>query len=116
MSFFTAPCPLGYPAAESDQERRPGLTELLKYARDGDQVFVDRLGRSLIDALKTLNEMTSRGIALYSRVGGVDPFTASPRHISILGAKAPPRPREKTAKIRGMGPGQWVQPQCQGTN
>lgn len=63
-------------------KERPGLTELLKYARDGDQVFcwrIDRLGRSLIDVLNTVDEMTKRGIGLHSLVDGVDPSTASGR-------------------------------------
>lgn len=63
-------------------KERPGLTELLKYARDGDQVYcwrIDRLGRSLIDVLNTVNAMTTRGIALYSLVDGVDPSTPGGR-------------------------------------
>ena len=61
-------------------KERPGLTELLKYARDGDNVYcwrIDRLGRSLIDVLNTVDEMTKRGIGLHSIVDGVDPSTAS---------------------------------------
>lgn len=63
-------------------KERPGLTELLKYARDGDQVYcwrIDRLGRSLIDVLNTVDEMTKKGIALHSLVDGVDPSTPSGR-------------------------------------
>jgi DNA invertase Pin-like site-specific DNA recombinase len=63
-------------------KERPGLTELLKYARDGDDVYcwrIDRLGRSLIDVLNTVDEMTKRGIGLHSIVDGVDPSTASGR-------------------------------------
>ncbi|MET4144333.1 recombinase family protein [Arthrobacter sp. UYCo732] len=63
-------------------KERPGLTELLKYARDGDQVYcwrIDRLGRSLIDVLNTVDEMTKRGIALHSLIDGVDPSTPSGR-------------------------------------
>ncbi|TLM73129.1 recombinase family protein [Pseudarthrobacter sp. NamB4] len=61
-------------------KERPGLTELLKYARDGDDVYcwrIDRLGRSLIDVLNTVDEMTKRGLRLHSIVDGVDPSTAS---------------------------------------
>lgn len=53
-------------------KERPGLTELLKYARDGDQIFcwrIDRLGRSLIDVLNTVDEMTKRGINERVRFG-----------------------------------------------
>lgn len=65
-------------SAAKTAKERPGLTELLKYARDGDQVYcwrIDRLGRSLIDVLNTVDEMTKKGIALYSLFDGVDPST-----------------------------------------
>ncbi|MGO4382631.1 recombinase family protein [Specibacter sp. RAF43] len=63
-------------------KERPGLTELLKYAREGDEVYcwrIDRLGRSLIDVLNTVNEMMAKGIALHSLIDGVDPSTSSGR-------------------------------------
>jgi DNA invertase Pin-like site-specific DNA recombinase len=63
-------------------KERPGLTELLRYARDGDQVYcwrIDRLGRSLIDVLNTVDGMTKKGIALYSLIDNVDPSTPSGR-------------------------------------
>lgn len=61
---------------------RPALSKLLGYARDGDTVLVyriDRLGRSLIDVLNTVNEMQGRGIGLKSLVDGIDPSSASGR-------------------------------------
>jgi DNA invertase Pin-like site-specific DNA recombinase len=73
-------------------KERPGLTELLKYARDGDNVYcwrIDRLGRSLIDVLNTVDEMTKRGIGLHSIVDGVDPSTASCRlQLGLFGTLA----------------------------
>jgi len=48
---------------------RPGLTDLLAYARDGDTLAVvrlDRLGRSLGELLSVVKELKERGIALLS--------------------------------------------------
>lgn len=63
--------------AKSARER-PQMARLLEYARDGDEIYVwriDRLGRSLVDVVNTVNEITSRGIRLYSIMDGVDPST-----------------------------------------
>src|SRR5699024_990461 len=46
---------------------RPGLREAMDYARTDDVLVVarlDRLGRSLPDALRTVQELTERGIGL----------------------------------------------------
>lgn len=43
---------------------RPGMKKLLEYAQSGDTVVVwrvDRLGRSLIDVLNTVNLLSERG-------------------------------------------------------
>jgi DNA invertase Pin-like site-specific DNA recombinase len=61
---------------------RPQMAKLLDYARDGDEIFVwriDRLGRSLVDVINTVNEITASGIRLYSIMDGVDPSTAHGR-------------------------------------
>lgn len=61
---------------------RPALTKLLAYARDGDTVLVyriDRLGRSLIDVLNTVDHMQKPGIALRSLVDGIHPSNAAGR-------------------------------------
>ncbi|WP_253905201.1 recombinase family protein [Arthrobacter sp. H14] len=61
---------------------RPAMKDLLKYARGGDEIIVwriDRLGRSLIDVLNTVHEMTSRDIGLRSLIDGVDPSSAQGR-------------------------------------
>jgi DNA invertase Pin-like site-specific DNA recombinase len=54
---------------------RPGLTELLAYARAGDTVTVvslDRLGRSLVGIIKTIEELRAAGIVLVSLRESVD--------------------------------------------
>lgn len=46
---------------------RPGLTELLKYARPGDCIVVtklDRLGRNLRETLNLFHDLPERGIAI----------------------------------------------------
>ena len=61
---------------------RPGMARLLDYATPGDVVVVwrvDRLGRSLIDVLTTVNELRNRGIGVRSIQDGMDPDTASGR-------------------------------------
>ncbi|MGY3567923.1 recombinase family protein [Sinomonas sp. RB5] len=67
--------------AKSANER-PAMAELLKYARDGDQLLVwriDRLGRSLVDVVNTVNAIQAQGVSLYSIMDGVDPSTAHGR-------------------------------------
>lgn len=61
---------------------RPQMKELLKYAREGDEILVyriDRLGRSLIDVLNTVQEIQDSGISLRSIADGVDPSTREGR-------------------------------------
>lgn len=61
---------------------RPGMRKLLEYASPGDTVVVwrvDRLGRSLIDVLNTVNLLRGRQIDLRSVQDGIDPATSSGR-------------------------------------
>lgn len=61
---------------------RPGMRRLLDYAEDGDTVVVwriDRLGRSLIDVLNTVNGLRDSGIAVRSISDGIDPATSTGR-------------------------------------
>ncbi|MGY3567785.1 DNA invertase Pin-like site-specific DNA recombinase [Sinomonas sp. RB5] len=61
---------------------RPGMVRLLEYATPGDVVVVwrvDRLGRSLLDVLTTVDELRERGISVRSIQDGMDPDTASGR-------------------------------------
>lgn len=62
--------------------KRPGMKRLLDYADDGDTVVVwriDRLGRSLIDVLNTVNLLRERGVKVRSISDGIDPETSSGR-------------------------------------
>ncbi|QRP49062.1 recombinase family protein [Amycolatopsis sp. FDAARGOS 1241] len=48
---------------------RPGLAELLKYARDGDTIVVhtlDRLGRNLREVLNLVHDLAEKGIGVRS--------------------------------------------------
>jgi DNA invertase Pin-like site-specific DNA recombinase len=59
---------------------RPGLAELLAYARKGDTLAVvrlDRLGRSLADLLATVSKLRDNGIALLSLEEKIDTSSAA---------------------------------------
>lgn len=61
---------------------RPEMNKLLEYAREGDEIYVwriDRLGRSLVDVVNTVQDITDRGIRLYSIMDGVGPSTSHGR-------------------------------------
>ena len=61
---------------------RPGLSRVLDLARSGDTVVVwriDRLGRSLIDVLTTIEDLTERGIGVRSISDNIDPNTSTGR-------------------------------------
>lgn len=61
---------------------RPGMKKLLAYATPGDTVVVwriDRLGRSLIDVLNTVNLLRERDIQVRSVSDGIDPSTSTGR-------------------------------------
>ena len=54
---------------------RPGLAELLNYARSGDTVYVyavDRLGRDSIDVQQTVRTLLDKGVQLH--VHGIGPI------------------------------------------
>lgn len=59
---------------------RPGLADLLAYARKGDTLAVvrlDRLGRSLSELLSTVARLKERGIALLSLEEKIDTSSAA---------------------------------------
>lgn len=61
---------------------RPGMKKLLEYAEAGDTVVVwrvDRLGRSLVDVLNTVNLLRDRGVNVRSISDGIDPATSTGR-------------------------------------
>lgn len=61
---------------------RPGMKKLLEHAESGDMVVVwrvDRLGRSLIDVLNTVNLLRDRGVEVKSISDGIDPATSTGR-------------------------------------
>lgn len=60
----------------------PGMKKLLEYAESGDTVVVwrvDRLGRSLVDVLNTVNLLRERGVNVRSIADGIDPATSTGR-------------------------------------
>lgn len=61
---------------------RPGMKRLLEYVESGDTVVVwriDRLGRSLIDVLNTVNLLRDQGVKIRSLSDGIDPETTTGR-------------------------------------
>jgi DNA invertase Pin-like site-specific DNA recombinase len=74
------------------RDDRPGLAALMEYVREGDTVVVwklDRLGRDLAHILKTVRELSDRGVTLVSVTDGIDSSTAAGRMmIGVLGSLA----------------------------
>lgn len=74
------------------RDDRPGLSDLLAYVREGDTVVVwklDRLGRNLWHILRTVKELTERGVTLVSVTDGIDSSTPAGRMmIGVLGSLA----------------------------
>lgn len=62
--------------------QRPGMRRLLDYATAEDTIVVwrvDRLGRSLMDVLNTVNMLRESGINIRSIQDGIDPTTTNGR-------------------------------------
>ena len=68
------------------------MKKLLAYAQPGDTVVVwriDRLGRSLLDVLNTVNLLRERDVKIKSVSDGIDPETSSGRlMLGMLGTLA----------------------------
>ena len=67
------------------RDDRPGLAELLRFAREGDVVTVvalGRLGRSLSGVIRTIDDLQQRGIAVRSLREGVDFSTPMGRMVA----------------------------------
>mgnify|MGYP006370191199 FL=1 len=65
-----------------EAKERPGMAELMKFAREGDDIYfwrLDRVGRSVIDVLNTVNDFTARGIRLHSIMDHLDPTSIQGR-------------------------------------
>lgn len=93
---------------------RPGLRATLDYAREGDSIVVtrlDRLGRSTVDVLRTVQDLDSRGITIEALDTQLDTRTASGRLVlSVLASMTEferslivERTREGLAHARAQG-------------
>ena len=61
---------------------RPGLRELIAYARDGDVIVVhtlDRLGRTVRDTLNLIHELSERGVGVRNLADPIKARHKSPR-------------------------------------
>lgn len=93
---------------------RPGLAAALDYAREGDSVVVtrlDRLGRSTVDILRTVQDLDTRGITIEALDTQLDTRTPAGRLVlSVLASMAEfernlivERTREGLAHARAQG-------------
>jgi DNA invertase Pin-like site-specific DNA recombinase len=67
------------------RDDRPGFVECLQYLREGDTLVVwrlDRLGRNMRSIVKTLHELTDRGVTVRSLHDGVDTSTSTGRMVA----------------------------------
>lgn len=97
--------------AKSD---RPGLVAALDYAREGDSIVVtrlDRLGRSTVDILRTVQDLDARGITIEALDTQLDTRTPAGRLVlSVFASMAEferdlivERTREGLAHARAQG-------------
>lgn len=93
---------------------RPGLDELLRTAREGDEIVVvalDRLGRSMLHVIQTIEDLVARGIVLRSLRENLDFSTPTGRMMAAIFASLAEYERElirersaaarEAARIRG---------------
>jgi DNA invertase Pin-like site-specific DNA recombinase len=69
-------------SGSKEAKSRPGMQKLMSYAQNGDTIVVwriDRLGRSLLDVLNTVNGLRDNGIMVRSIADGIDPDTTTGR-------------------------------------
>lgn len=79
------------------RDDRPGLLALLDHARPGDVISVcalDRLGRSTIHVLQTLNQLHERGIIVRSLREGIDFSTPVGQAVAAIMASLAQMERE----------------------
>ena len=97
---------------------RPGLAAALDYVREGDTLVVpalDRLGRSLVDTINTLDSLRKRGIYVRALREGIDTSTSAGRMVAGVFASLAELERElihersaaarEAAKARGRQTG-----------
>lgn len=74
------------------EAKRPGLSATLSYARSGDSIVVtrlDRLGRSTVDVLRTVQDLDSRGVTIEALDTRLDTRTPAGRLVlAVLASMA----------------------------
>lgn len=89
-----------------DAADRPNLRLLLEQAEEGDTIVVwriDRLGRSLVEVLETVRELSERGISIRSVRDDIDPSTTHGRLMLDLLAKLAEYERHLTSELIAEG-------------
>jgi DNA invertase Pin-like site-specific DNA recombinase len=67
------------------RDDRAGLAEMMRYVREGDTLVIvalDRLGRSLSGIIRTLAELTERGVMVKSLREGIDYSTPTGKMVA----------------------------------
>jgi hypothetical protein len=73
---------------------RPGLTEAIRYARDGDTLTVwklDRLGRSMKHLIEIVTELEARGVGFRSLTENIDTTTRRSPCVPLVRGTGAPR-------------------------
>ncbi len=99
------------------RDDRPGLAELMAYARAGDTVTVvalDRLGRSLSGIVQTVKTLGERGIVLRSLREGVDTSTSTGRMVLGIFASLADKRKDVDRRAGGRGAGGGADPRPAG--
>jgi len=99
------------------RDDRPGLAELMAYARAGDTVTVvalDRLGRSLSGIVQTVKTLGERGIVLRSLREGVDTSTSTGRMVLGIFASLADKRADVDRRAGGRGAGGGADPRPAG--
>lgn len=71
---------------------RPGLTDAIRYARDGDTLTVwklDRLGRSMKHLIEIVTELEAKGVGFRSLTENIDTTTSIWRPPGVPPVRAP---------------------------
>lgn len=84
------------------------MKALMDCAREEDDVYfwrLDRIGRSVIDVLNTVNDFTSHGVRLHSIMDNLDPTSVQvlPAPVGPVRSEIPRRPVREAGAQGGNG-------------
>ena len=85
---------------------RPQFKEMMRYLRDGDTLYVEslsRLSRSTLDLLKTVDELSEKGVMLVSVKENIDTDTPQGRFVLSIFAALSELEREQMLQRQAEG-------------